>query len=203
MSSVNTLLLLFILGLSACVQNPTPAPEANHLPNPFDRRNGAVALQDEQIEIQAREILSTNPEFEPSHVNVNTYNGLLLLTGETPTEELHLSIVEKLRAIPGVKRVWDELEIAPATDQASHYNDSTVTNRILTELDRLSNPNNIDSNAVKLPAGFNSSSIKIVTENGVVYLLGLVYRSEADATTKAVQQVPGVLKVVKLFEYFK
>jgi osmotically-inducible protein OsmY len=181
---------LFNAGCSYTANSPN---DFDNLPNLYDRRVGQVAISDEAIEIKAREDLGDDLLIPyQSHVNINVYNGTLLLTGETRDEELHKQIIEKVRIIQGVKRVQDEMVIAPETHPASQANDSRITNRIKTELDKIVNP-----------AGFNSSNIKVVTENGSVYLMGLVYKDEAGIATSVTQKVPGVAKVVKLFEYLQ
>lgn len=186
--------LLFSIALSAgCSSSPEYSTGSEYLPNIFDRRMGQVALKDEAIEIRAREELNKDPEIPSrSHININVYNGTLLITGEAPEEQIHAKIIAGIRIIKGVKRVLDEIEIAPETDQASHYNDSSITNRIKTELDKIHNP-----------VGFTSQNIKVFTENGNVYLMGLVYKEEADIVTKVTQEVPGVKNVIKLFEYLR
>lgn len=186
-------LFSFLILLGGCSSTPENQSNFNNLPNIYDRRVGQVALQDEAIEIKVREALNNDPDIPyHSHININAYNGTLLITGETPDKVIHQKIIEKIRVINGVKRVLDEIEIAPETHPASHYNDSTITNRIKTELDK-----------VQTPAGFKSQNIKICTENGNVYLLGLVYKEEADIAAKVAQEVPGVNKITKLFEYLR
>lgn len=185
--------LSILTTLTGC-QTFMPEPsDANNVPVVYDRRPGKIALNDEEIEIQTREALNNDSEIPyQSHINVNAYNGTLLLTGETADNGIHDKITAKVSLIPNVKRVLDEIEIAPETHPASHYNDSVITNRIRAELD-----------TIHIPPGFKSQNIKIFTENGHVYLMGLVYREEADIVTKMTQQVAGVKEITKLFEYLR
>lgn len=190
-------LLLFLLianlSITGCTNPATVQAPATNLPNLYDRRAGEVALRDEQIEISAREALSQDVSLaSQSHINVNVFDGKVLLTGEALSEEIHKAIVEKLRIIPGVAQIYDEIDIAALSDDVSRNVDSSITNRVRTELNKMTTP-----------PGFSSNNIKVVTEGSVVYLLGLVYRDEADIATSVTQQVPGVLQIVKLFEYFK
>lgn len=183
-----------IVGLSAC-QSPfnQKATQLSNLPNLYDRRSGDVALRDEQIEVKAREELAADPEIiSQCHINVNAFNGLVLVTGEAPSEILHNRIINKIRILQGVARVQDEIDIAAESDPPARYADTTINGRIRTELDN-----------INVPPDFNSANIKVVTESGSVYLLGLVYRDEGDMATKAAQQVQGVRRVVKLFEYLQ
>ncbi len=187
-------LLLLTLCLNiGCAYNRETIAELGDLPIVHDRRKPRIAALDNRIEIKAREAL-LDDMLTPyqSHININVYNGTLLATGEALEEGIHDQIIEKLRIILGVKRVQDEIAIGPSTHVAEQAADSQITNRLLTELDH-----------VQHPTVFSSANIIIVTENGSVYLLGLVYPDEADVATNVAQKIPGVNKVVKLFEYLQ
>lgn len=188
-----TLVLSSILLSSGCSSINNHGSDFDNLPNIYDRREGQVALTDEQIEIKAREDLSNDPIIPyQSHVNVNAYNGTLLVTGQTLDEKVHKQIIDNLRIIQGVKRVQDEMVIAPETHASTQSNDSRMTNRIKTELDKVHHPTN-----------FSSANITVITENGSVYLMGLVYKDEADMAASVIQKMQGVKKVIKLFEYLQ
>lgn len=186
--------LLFVLLFNVgCGYNTDPTPDFNSLPLTPDRRKAPVAATDGNIEIKVREMLSNDPVIPfQSHVNITVYNGTLLITGEILDETLHQQIIENIRIIVGVKRVQDETTIASAIDPATISNDSLITSRILTALDNQ-----------PLPQNFASTDVKIITENGNVYLMGLVYPDEADLVTRAAQKIPDVKAVVKLFEYLQ
>lgn len=190
----SAIFLAFITVLVSCTAYNDPRGNAaDDVPIHYDRRSSDVALKDEDLEIKTRETLNNDPDISSqSHINVNAYNGTLLLTGQTPDIDTHSKITAKVSLFPNVKRVLDEIEIAPETHPASHYNDGVITNRIRTELD-----------TIQIPPGFKSQNIKIFTENGHVYLMGLVYREEADIVTKVTQQVAGVREITKLFEYLR
>lgn len=122
-----------------------------------------------------------------SHVVVSSYNGVVLLAGQTPRADLKELAGQAAQSAQGVRRVHNELQILPPSSTLARMNDSTITTKITTQL-------LADS---KVP----SSQIKVITENGIVYLLGLVTRQEAQLTTSIVQGVSGVQKIVRLFEY--
>lgn len=186
----SALSLLCLAALHACLPAP-PLESVNH-PPVYDRRAGNVALQDEQLEIQARQMLNEQSElFGRVHVNFNAYNASLLVTGEAIDEASHQQIIENVRAIDGVQRVLDEMQIAPPTDPASQYNDSVISGRIMVELDKIAG----------IQPDFKSQNVKLVVENGIVYLMGMVYRQEADRIVRAAQDVSGVVKIIKMFEY--
>ncbi|WP_137818134.1 BON domain-containing protein [Pseudomonas sp. 2FG] len=122
-----------------------------------------------------------------SHIVVSSYNGIILLAGQTPRSELKERAEQAARAVQGVRKVHNELQVLPPTSVLARSNDSLLTTKIKAQM--------LADNAVP------SSRIKVITENGIVYLLGLVTRMEAASATSVVQSVSGVQKVVKLFEY--
>ncbi|WP_375740085.1 BON domain-containing protein [Pseudomonas boanensis] len=122
-----------------------------------------------------------------SHVVIASYNGVVLLAGQTPRTDLKNLAEQAARSAQGVRRVHNELQVLPPSSSLARLNDSTITTKITTQL--LANSN--------VP----SSQIKVITENGIVYLLGLVTRQEAALATSIVQNVSGVQKIVRLFEY--
>ncbi|TRX76272.1 BON domain-containing protein [Pseudomonas mangiferae] len=135
-------------------------------------------------------IAETSPDLKTnSHIIVASYNGVVLLAGQTPTAELKSKAEEAARSVAGVKKLYNELQVmAPSSVSGlARMNDSTITSKLRTQMFA-------DGN---IP----TSRIKVVTENGVVFLLGLVSRQEAALATNVVQQTSGVQKIVKLFEY--
>ncbi|CAD5106825.1 BON domain-containing protein [Zestomonas carbonaria] len=122
-----------------------------------------------------------------SHIVVTSYNGVILLAGQTPRGELKERAEQAARSVQGVKKVHNELQVLQPTSALARSNDSLITAKIKAQM-------LTDSNVP-------SSRIKVVTENGIVYLLGLVTRQEAAAATNVIQTVSGVQKIVKLFQY--
>ncbi|BAU72678.1 BON domain-containing protein [Metapseudomonas furukawaii] len=122
-----------------------------------------------------------------SRVVVASYNGIVLLAGQTPRADLKELAGQAAQSAQGVRRVHNELQVTQPASALAILNDSTITTKITTQL-------LADS---KVP----SSQIKVITENGIVYLLGLVTRQEAQLATSIVQGVSGVQKIVRLFEY--
>lgn len=122
-----------------------------------------------------------------SRIVVTSYNGVILLAGQTPRSELKDLAAQSARRVQGVKKVYNELQVQAPASLLARSNDSLLTTKIKTQM--------------LADASVPSSRIKIVTENGLVYMLGLVTRAEADQATRVVQGVSGVQKVVRLFEY--
>lgn len=155
-----------------------------------DRRSAGTVVDDELIEFKALAALRRHNEIGPSsHVNATSYNGILLLTGETPSEDLRRRITRTVKNIDKVRRVHNELSVAAPSSMLTRSSDAVITAKIKTVLGRHSFP--------------IAARTKVVTENGVVYLMGVVRRSEGDVATNIARKIGGVQRVVKLFEYFE
>ena len=153
-----------------------------------DRRTTGTFIEDQSIELKAVKSFFFDKEInDSSHINVTSYNTVVLITGETPSEELRQRIVNVVRNIPKVTHVYDELTIAAPSSWTSRGSDTLITSKVKTRLLTLNN--------------FDGTRIKVVTEKGVVYLMGLVTRAESDIATGEAQQSGGVQKIVKLFQY--
>ncbi len=149
-----------------------------------DRRTTGVYVEDQNIELKALGVLHG---YGTAHVNATSYNLTVLLTGEVPDDAVKKRIVDEVRAIPSVKKVVDETQIAGVSSMASRGNDSLVTSNVKARM---------LNNKV-----FNATQVKVVTEAGVVYLLGLVTRAEGDEAVFVTRNTSGVARVVPLFEY--
>ncbi len=118
---------------------------------------------------------------------MTSYNTVVLISGETPSEDIRRRIVNVVRNIPKVTHVYDELTIAAPSSILSRSSDSLITSKVKIRLLTLNN--------------FDGTRVKVVTEKGVVYLMGILTRAESDIATGEAQQSGGVQKVVKLFQY--
>lgn len=151
-----------------------------------DRRTSGIFVEDENIELKAVKKMETNLG-EYSHVNVTSYNRNVLLTGEVPDESKKALAESLLKEIPNIRQVTNEITIEPKSSLGSRSNDTFITSKVKTLF--------VTEN--RFPANY----VKIVTENGVVYLMGLVTKEEADAAVDIARNTEGVTKVVKVFEY--
>ena len=155
-----------------------------------DRRTAGSMIEDDAIKLRVgNAIHDEKPLNENSHINVTTFNGIVLLSGETPTETFRNQADEIARAQEKVRRVYNELVIAAPSSMMTRSSDSWITTKVKGSLVGL---------GIK---GFDPSRVKVTTENGTVFLMGLVYHQEADAAVDATRKVGGVQRVVKLFEY--
>ncbi|MEK7769045.1 MAG: BON domain-containing protein [Pseudomonadota bacterium] len=151
-----------------------------------DRRTSGTFVEDEGIELKSakhiREKLGANVQ-----VNVTSFNRNVLLTGEAPTEAMKKEVENLIKDISNVRNVTNEIAVANASTLISRSNDMLITTKVKGRF---------------LDGGrFQINHVKVVTENGVVYLLGLVKRQEAESASEIASSTSGVLKVVKVFEY--
>jgi len=158
----------------------------------YDRRDDRTVFDDEVIEFQARDAYLKNPDISKhSQLKVTSYNYTALITGQVETAELSDRFAHVVSQLPKVKQVYNEAEIGPMISVKQLTTDAYLTSRAKLAIQ-----------SVDLP-GFDALRVKIVTENGVVYLMGLVTEQEGDATAEKVRRIPGVTRVVKIFEYIQ
>jgi osmotically-inducible protein OsmY len=151
-----------------------------------DRRTPDAIVDDQKIEAKAGDLIDQQVT-TPGHVNVTSFNYHVLVSGEVPDESTKEQVGKIVSGISGVRGVNNELAVAPATSIASRSKDTLVTSNV--KMRFLDNKD------------FNSENVKVVTENGTVYLMGLVRRSEGDAAAEIASGTEGVKSVVRLFEY--
>jgi osmotically-inducible protein OsmY len=153
-----------------------------------DRRTSGTQIEDQGIESRAQGRINERLG-ERAHVNVTVFNRTVLLTGEAWDEATRVEIEKIAAEVPNVRGVTNEVQVAGLSSGASRANDTALTAKVK---GRLLN--------VK---GLNPYHVKVVTEAGVVYLLGLVTEAEAETATDIARTTGGVRKVVKVFEYCK
>ena len=154
----------------------------------IDRRTPATHIEDQTIEVKAVQALNADPELdEQAHLNVISYNTVVLLSGETPTDAMRQKALELVKSIDKVTHVYNEITIAAPSSMVSRTSDSYITTKVKTKLFANQDQTGLD--------------VKVVTEKGVVYLMGIVSHAEAEIATDIARQTGGVQKVVKLFQY--
>ena len=150
-----------------------------------DRRVSETYLADEGIEIRAANRIGERFG-DKAHVNVTSYNRMVLLTGEVPDAAAKSEAEKILATVPNVKSISNELAIAGPSSFGGRSNDTYVTSKVKARF--------VDHNQ------FAANHVKVVTESGVVFLLGLVTQPEANAAVEIARTTGGVLKVVRVFE---
>jgi osmotically-inducible protein OsmY len=175
-----------VLSQNACVPLLVGGAIAGGAVVATDRRTTGAQLDDEVIENKSSNAIRERFKGD-FHVNVTSFNGVVLLTGEVPAETAKAEIGEMLRTTPKVRAVQNELVVGPVTDLQSRSNDTLITSKVKARF---------------VEAGkFQINYVKVVTEHGVVYLMGIVLHDEGDAATEIARTTSGVQRVVKVFEY--
>ncbi|WP_092400894.1 MULTISPECIES: BON domain-containing protein [Candidatus Ichthyocystis] len=150
-----------------------------------DRRQAEVILLDRSTQLNSRSIANRSLHFR-GHIEVTVYNGIVLITGQVPSYEDKARVERAVSRVKNVRRLVSELTVAPETTVIQRAKDSALTARLKASISQLKRP--------------SPSLIRVVTENGVVYLMGIVTREEAKVVSSRVRVVPGVKKVVEVFE---
>jgi len=156
-----------------------------------DRRTLGSFVEDQNIELKGYDALSKVEGMdEQANVSITSYNGVVLLSGQTPTPEMSRQAEDAVRNVPKVRKIHNELSIAAPSSIGIRSSDTWVTTKVKTNLFKVDNHKN-----------FDPTRVKVVTENGTVYLMGIVNRTEADDVVAVVRKIKGVQRVVKIFEY--
>ena len=182
--------LICVLALQGCIGGVPPGTIATGAIAIQDRRTIGSYIDDELIEIKMRAAIFDRRDLSTQvHVSVTSFDGLVLLSGEAPGESLRTRVVEIARSISSVRAVQNEIQLAAPSSYLTRARDTVITGKVKVALveDEMLNP----------------VHIKVVTEQGVVYLMGLVTQAEADRATEVARRVGGVRRVVKVMEYIE
>jgi len=186
---VSSLTLGVVLMLSGCVAPVLVAGAAGGAAVAKDERSSQAMLDDQFIAAKARDAIYDDlKRAKRIHVNVTSYNRVVLLTGEALSKSTRNEAVEIARNIDNVRRVHNEIVVADLTSFSTRTNDSWITSKIKSQMF-----------ATK---GFDSTRVKVVTENGTVFLMGLVNKNMGKQAGVIASNVNDVKRVIKLFEYY-
>ena len=151
-----------------------------------DRRDSSTLLDDQGIEMRVgRQIYDAVSG--SSHVNVTSWAGRVLLTGEVQTEQDKQRAEQVARGVANVREVINELGVMPSSGLGTRSSDSFVTSKV--------------KSALAGTANVSVKDVKVITERGTTYLMGRVTAAEGEAATEAVRSVSGVERVIRVFEY--
>ncbi|MCG6970745.1 MAG: BON domain-containing protein [Gammaproteobacteria bacterium] len=155
-----------------------------------DPRSSKVMMDDKVIEMKATDKIYSDRELQTRvHVNVYSYNYVVLLTGEALSQNLKDKAVDIVRNINNVSRVHNEIRIADLTSFESRAKDSWISSKIKTNMLGTKN--------------FQATKVEVITENRTVFMMGFVTEEQGAQAAEIARQVEGVEKVVKLFEYIE
>ena len=153
----------------------------------YDRRGVVTMEADTRLYHVIHKAIVKNRQFADSRIIVTSFNRVVLLVGETPSSSLR-DLAEKIaRGTPGTERIYNEISIGNPIPLTERSKDSLITSQVRSRM--------------LAKKGLESGSIRIVTENGVVYLIGIVNERQAALAVDAARRVNGVTKVVKIFQY--
>jgi osmotically-inducible protein OsmY len=161
--------------------------EANAIREDPVQRTLGRQVEDESVEVKAMvNIRAADERFDDAHLEIVSYNGFVLLAGQVPSAELRDKASDVVREIRGVRRIYNELQVAAPSSAMTRTSDTWITTKVKSWL-----------------LGDGSTPglrVKVVTENGVVYLMGLATQTEADRIAQRAAGLGGVQRVVRLFE---
>jgi len=150
-----------------------------------DRRTVGTITEDQGIELKAASRIEE--KVKDAHINITSYNRIVMLTGEVPSEAAKADAERITRAVENVRNVFNELKVGANAPMQARTNDSVITSKVKARF--------VDANK------FSPVHVKVVTEAGIVYLMGMVKKQEAADATEVARTTGGVTKVVRVFEY--
>jgi osmotically-inducible protein OsmY len=150
-----------------------------------DRRPVQTMSEDERIELRVTDAM--HKQHPQAHINVTSFNRMVLVTGEAPSDQAKASIEAIARGTPDVRAVVNEIQVSGNSGMPARANDTYITSKVKGRF--------LDGRK------FNPVHVKVITEAGTVYLMGVVKRQEADAATEIARTTSGVQRVVRVFEY--
>ncbi|MDF2867281.1 MAG: osmY 2 [Gammaproteobacteria bacterium] len=154
----------------------------------YDRRDFETMASDQEIFQQANNKINIDNELKnDAHIIVTSFNRSVLIVGQAPTEALRARIQQLVASIPNIKRIYNEVSISGPTSPAVRSSDAWITTKVKSQM--------------LVETKLRSGQMKVVTEDSVVYLMGIVHREQADIAVDIARQVSGVQRVVKIFEY--
>ncbi|HEV2613090.1 MAG TPA: BON domain-containing protein [Gammaproteobacteria bacterium] len=153
-----------------------------------DRRTVKTITDDQNIEYTANSEINQSPALhQNSHIVVVSYNHAVLLVGQVPSDAVRTQVEALMQSLPKVSRIYNQLQVRQKTTAMRRSQDAWITTKVKANM--------------LAEKGLNSGQIKVVTENGVVYLMGIVTKSQSQLASDVARRVTGVRRVVTLFEF--
>jgi osmotically-inducible protein OsmY len=152
-----------------------------------DSRSLQTMEEDTRISHELGQVITRDKAFKTSHVVISSFDHMLFLGGEVPHLRLKRQAEQIALRHPGVKRVYNEITIGPNNTFQQQAKDAWITTNVKT--------------LMVAKQGLRSGTIKVITENGVVFLMGAVSHDQANLAVDVARRVQGVRRVVKIFKY--
>ena len=182
------IILLLIVSSSCTTILVQTTGEQGIQEDPTERTAGAV-VEDQLIETKVKvNMRSQEPAFRQARFDVISHNGVVLLVGQVESKALKTRASEiTSQASSKIKRIHNELEVAGRTSLLSRTNDTWIATKVRT--------------LIFTDGDVPSDQVRVVAENGAVYLMGLISQTEGDNAANLARNISGVTKVIKVFEY--
>jgi osmotically-inducible protein OsmY len=155
----------------------------------YDKRTIAMVEKDARIFHRIHTAIVPDPRFRDSRIVISSFNEVVLLAGQTPIASLRAVAEKQAQETPNVHRVYNEITVDYPISLSQQSQDTWETSQVRTQM--------------LAQKGLESGSIRVITENSVVYLMGAVTPEQADLAVHVARQVKGVRKVVKIFQYIR
>lgn len=183
---LHALMLVSVVCLSGCMNAAVSGAQAV-----YNRHSLQKGMKDQATTFNASRQLERTDQrlFKDANLSITTYNGEVLLLGQAPNEDQRLEAEAAIKELPGVNRVYNMVEVASPSSPLTRVSDSWITTKIKAQI--LAN-NDIDA-----------TQVKVVTENSVVYLMGILPPEQANTVLDIASNTDGVRKVIKMFSYIK
>lgn len=182
------ILLLCMMSLTGCVPTALVLGATAGGAILYDKRSVKTMVRDRDITQTAQNRLNKTPDFKDNtHISVATIDGIALMVGQANTPALRDEAYQIVSTTPHVKKVFNQVTIGKPIGFGRQTDDTWITTKIRA--------------ALLAKSGLNSTQVKVVTENGVAYLLGILSEKQAKLAADATRRVSGVKKVVEVFEY--
>jgi len=182
---VLSLFLLSLVSLQGCVNATVSSAQAV-----YNRQNIQKTMNDQYITMQASHTLYDDTDrFKHTNISIATFNRVVLLTGQVPEPWQRAAVGKIVKNIPNVEEIYNQLTIAQPSSSLTTASDTWITTKIKSQF--------------ILSEDIDPSQIKVVTENGTVYLMGMIFPSQAKEAIEIARTTDGVQNVVKIFTYLK
>lgn len=174
--------------LSGCASIIASTSEPGHIDEPKNSRTFGTYVEDQNIEVKVKaNLLNKDPRFEDAHFSVFSYNRIVLLVGQVQSQDLLETATRSAEKVRLVRKVHNEMTVGDAIPLGNRVNDSWITAKIKAHMIATKD--------------FPASRTHIITENGIVYIMGLLSENDANWAVDIIREVYGVRKIVKIIEY--
>jgi len=186
-NSLIVMLMTYAFFITGCTEIIHVATESPIQPSAEELSIG-TDIDDWELETSIGvNIKKAGSELKNSHININSYNRIVLLTGQAPSSEARSLAAEIAKNYRGVRQVYNEIKVSGPTSFIARTNDAWLSAKVKAKL--------MASEEIE------SSSFKVVTENGIIYLMGLISQKKAATALELTSEVGGAVKVVSVLEY--